>query len=274
MRAGAVILSGLIAGLWTACAEEKLPELKVGLNTYSNVTVTTVTPTDIYFTHAGGMGNAKLKQLAPDLQKRFGYDARQAGEVEQKRATANAQFHSQILRQPAPPPPPPAAAKNAPAQPTAETYGDVPAKYRDTTLTRTGEMAPVSSLRTIDDQTVDFRGKVVVLNFFATWCGPCMAEMPHVEKNLWRQFKDKGLIVVAVGRGHSASDLAEFKRQNGYSFRLAADPQEECYRKFAAEYIPRSVLIGKDGRIKLQTIGFSADDFNSLIKATAAELRK
>ena len=88
---------GLITALWSARADEKLPVLTVGINVYSNVTVTTVTPTDIYFTHSGGMGNAKLKQLSPELQKHFGYDAKQAGAVEQKQATANTQYHTQAI---------------------------------------------------------------------------------------------------------------------------------------------------------------------------------
>ncbi|MFZ0827440.1 MAG: thioredoxin family protein [Verrucomicrobiia bacterium] len=99
MRAGIFIVLGLIAAVWSARADEKLPVLTVGVNVYSNVTVTTVTPTDIYFTHSGGMGNAKLKQLSPDLQKHFGYNSRQAGAVEQKQAAANAQYHTQVVGQ-------------------------------------------------------------------------------------------------------------------------------------------------------------------------------
>jgi hypothetical protein len=64
MRAAVLITLIWMAAAWAAQADEKLSELKVGINTYSNVTVT---PTDIYFTHAGGMGNAKLKQLSPEL---------------------------------------------------------------------------------------------------------------------------------------------------------------------------------------------------------------
>ena len=99
MRAGVFILLGWISLVGSACADEKLPVLKVGINVYSNVTVTTVTPTDIYFTHSGGMGNAKLKQLSPELQQRFGYDVKQAGAAEQKQAAANTQYHTQVVNQ-------------------------------------------------------------------------------------------------------------------------------------------------------------------------------
>jgi thiol-disulfide isomerase/thioredoxin len=273
MRVGVFILLGLITWVASARADEKLPMLKVGINVYSNVTVTTITPTDIYFIHSSGMGNAKLKQLSPELQKHFGYDAKQASEAEGKQAQANAQYRNHIVQPPATRPPS-VDSKNEPSPAVSGMYGAVPAKYRDTTVTKSGDIAPASSLDTIDNRNVDFRGKVVVLDFFATWCGPCMEEMPYVEKNLWRQFRDKGLIVIAVGRGHSASEVEEYQKKSGYSFLFAADPRQECYHKFATEYIPRCVLIGKDGRIKFQTVGFSSDDFNTLIKAAYNELRK
>jgi thiol-disulfide isomerase/thioredoxin len=273
MRVGVFIAFGLIAAVGTVCADEKLPILQAGSTVYSNVTVTTVTPTDIYFTHAGGMGNAKLKNLAPELQKRFHFSPEKASELESKQAQANAKYHDHIIHQPATRPPA-VGSKNEPAPSESGTYGDVPSKYRESTVTKSGEVAPISSLHTIDHRNVDFRGKVVVLDFFATWCGPCMEEMPYVEQNLWRQFKDKGLIVVAVGRGHSPAEVEQFQKKSGYSFLFAADPQDESYRKFATEFIPRCVLIGKDGRIKFQTVGFSSEDFNALIKATNHELKK
>ncbi len=100
MRAAVFIVLGLLAAVWAAGADERLPELRVGSVVYSNVTVTTVTATDIYFTHSGGMGNAKLKKLSPELQRHFGYDVKQAGEVEQKQAAANTQYHLQVAHPP------------------------------------------------------------------------------------------------------------------------------------------------------------------------------
>jgi hypothetical protein len=74
----AIILSLLFTTLITS-ADEKLPALKVGSDVYSNVTVTSVTVKDIYFTSDQGLGNAKLKDLDPALQKHFHYDAAKAG---------------------------------------------------------------------------------------------------------------------------------------------------------------------------------------------------
>jgi thiol-disulfide isomerase/thioredoxin len=124
--------------------------------------------------------------------------------------------------------------------------------YADSTLTKIGDISPVLSIRTVDDQVVDFRNKVVVLSFFATWCGPCMAEMPRLEKGLWKPLKSDGLLLIAVGRQHPDSERAK-----DYTFKFAADPERTIYGKFATEFIPRCVLIGKDGRIEYQSVGLS-----------------
>jgi protein disulfide-isomerase len=115
-----VIAFGLLVTALAAWADEKLPVLKVGDNLYTNVTVTKVTATDIYFTYAGGMGNAKLRNLEPELQERFHFDPARASEAEQKHARDNVQYHTYIINQPTPKPPadddespPPAAARGS-----------------------------------------------------------------------------------------------------------------------------------------------------------------
>jgi thiol-disulfide isomerase/thioredoxin len=143
-----------------------------------------------------------------------------------------------------------------------------------TTLTKVGDISPVLSIHTVDGQVADFHGKVVVLNFFATWCGPCKQEMPHLEKDLWQPLQGKGLVLVSVGREHSEAEVKEFQTKNGYSFSFAADPKREIYGKFATQFIPRCILIGKDGHIKFQSMGFSEAEFPALLKAVNDELAK
>ena len=120
LRFTTITALGLI-GLMSVIADEQLPLLRAGKNVYSNVTVTAVTTTDVYFTFAGGMGNAKLKDLNPDLQKHFHFDPAKAGEVVQKQAAANAQYHLQALRQPAPKPP--VDEDTTPSAPAEQTSG-------------------------------------------------------------------------------------------------------------------------------------------------------
>lgn len=144
----------------------------------------------------------------------------------------------------------------------------------DSTLTKVGNKSPVLSLRTIEGKDLDFHNKVVVLNFFATWCGPCMTEMPHLEKDLWQPLKDKGLILVSVGREHSVAEVEKFKKQQGYSFLFAADPKREIFSKFATQSIPRCIVIGKDGHIKFQSIGYEEKGFGAFIDVVKGELEK
>src|SRR6185369_2116588 len=87
----------------SARADEVLPVLAVKGQVYSNVTVTAVSPTDIFFTHAKGMGNAKLKDLTPELQKHFRYDAAKGAQVEKQHATNNAIYHQALLSVKPPP---------------------------------------------------------------------------------------------------------------------------------------------------------------------------
>ena len=103
MRFGTLIVLALALLPQAARADEKLPVLRAGNVTYSNITVTTVSATDVYFTYSGGMGNVKLKDLSPDLQKHLKYDPDKAKEAEQKQAENKLKYHDQLLHQPPPP---------------------------------------------------------------------------------------------------------------------------------------------------------------------------
>lgn len=105
MRATILIILNLVAMASLAFADEKLPVLKVGSNTYSNVNVFKVSATDIYFTSDKGIGNAKLKNLEPALQKHFNYNPTNAATVEQKQAEANSQYHTALVKEGASRPP-------------------------------------------------------------------------------------------------------------------------------------------------------------------------
>jgi protein disulfide-isomerase len=97
-----LILAGAIIA---AKADEKLPLLKAGGMIYSNVTVTTVSATDIFFTYDGGMANVKIKNLPPDLQKHFGFDPTKAKDAELQQAQSKAAYYDQITHQPVVRPP-------------------------------------------------------------------------------------------------------------------------------------------------------------------------
>ena len=142
-------------------------------------------------------------------------------------------------------------------------------------IVKVGDVAPTFVAAAGDGGSVDLaalKGQVVLLNFFATWCPPCKAEMPALESEVWGTFRDKGLVVLAVGREHTVEQVAAFKAQHKLSFRFLADPDRAIFAKYATGYIPRCYLIGKDGAVKAATVGYEPAEFAQLVAAIRAEL--
>jgi peroxiredoxin len=145
-----------------------------------------------------------------------------------------------------------------------------------TTLTKVGQPVPKFTVTTLDGKAIniaEMKGKVVLINFFATWCGPCMGEMPHVEKEIWRKLKNENLVVLAIGREHSKEELVKFNKEKGFTFLIAPDPKREVYDLFAKQFIPRNYVVGKDGRIVFQSIGYSEEEFGKMIQLIKAQLQ-
>jgi hypothetical protein len=91
-----LLVCGILLASLSVRADEKFRTLKVGDECYSNVTVTLVTATDVYFSHAGGLCNLKLEDLSADLQKRFHYDPSRARNAEQAQTLASTRYYNSI----------------------------------------------------------------------------------------------------------------------------------------------------------------------------------
>lgn len=108
------------------------------------------------------------------------------------------------------------------------------------------------------------RPKVTVLNFFATWCGPCVNELPHLQRVADRFAGEKDVVFVVVGREESQETLDEFASKNGYRMPFVADKEGSLYREFAKTIIPRTYVIDQTGTIQFEIIGFDQEKLTEL----------
>lgn len=139
-----------------------------------------------------------------------------------------------------------------------------------TTLVKVGDPAPDFSVALFDGSHLtlsELRGKVVLLNFWATWCPPCRQELTRVQKDLIDRFADRDFLFLPVSRGEKRSDVAAFREKTGYTFPMGLDSTRTIYDRYATNFIPRNYLIDRDGRIITATIGYSPEEFDELIAA-------
>lgn len=108
------------------------------------------------------------------------------------------------------------------------------------------------------------RQKVTVLNFFATWCGPCLSELPHLQQVADRFADREDVTFVVVGREESQETLDEFVSKNGYRMPFVADKEGSLYREFAKTIIPRTYIIDSTGTIRFEIIGFDQEKLTEL----------
>jgi peroxiredoxin len=111
------------------------------------------------------------------------------------------------------------------------------------------------SLAALDGRTYNLdalRGKVVLLNFWATWCPPCRREMPDMEK-LYQRFAQKGLVVLAVS-DEKRETVEEFLKKQNYTFPVLLDPDRKVNTAFGIEGIPNSFLFDRQGKLVAQSI--------------------
>lgn len=122
-----------------------------------------------------------------------------------------------------------------------------------------GEIVKLSSLR----------GKVVMLQFTASWCGVCHKEMPHIEKQIWLKHKDNpAFALYGIDRDEPAKTVEAFIKKTGVTYPIGLDPNADIFGLYAEKEagITRNVIIGKDGKIVMLTRLFDENEFNSMVK--------
>lgn len=139
-----------------------------------------------------------------------------------------------------------------------------------------GAPAPAYTAPTVDGTVAvrtlsDLRGDVVLLNVWATWCPPCLEEMPTMQR-LWEAYGDRGLRVIAISIDDTGAGglIREFATTHGLTFEILHDPAATVMDVFQASGVPQSFLIDRAGRIRLTR--FATDWFSDANRAEVERL--
>jgi thiol-disulfide isomerase/thioredoxin len=228
------IAIGLL-GAVSVWADEKLPLLKAGNDAYSNVTVLTVTATDVYFTYNNGKGmaNAKLKNLSPDLQKHFHYNPAVASTVEQKQTRANVEYRQADYQE--------ADIYGPPASPSDESRTRPPAVVHASDLNWSTDFSRTLAQARADD-------KMVLLDFTGSdWCPWCI-KFDHdvLSTDQFAAYAQNKLELVLV-------DFPRSKPQDG----AIKQANRELAKRYNVSGYPTFVLVNYSGNELGRQVGYA-----------------
>ena len=242
MRTLFLLLLALGTAGFLRAADEQFTTLKVGSETYTQVTITTVTKTAIYFTHSRGIGTAKLKDLDPTLQAHFHFDPAEAAAKQAEQSQGNA-LYAKALREA------PAIKRAVTAPPTETSVGDdiIPAHeiHAKSFLNRP---APNISIEKWLTGMPDMQGKFVLIDFWATWCGPCRRSIPHLNE-LHGKFKDK---LVVIGISDEPEQAIRAMTEPKIEYTVVSDSQGRTAKEVEVRGIPHTMLIDPHGIVRFE----------------------
>ena len=154
---------------------------------------------------------------------------------------------------------------------------EIPADYGY--IVKIGQQVPDFSLATTNGKTIgmaDLKGKVVMLQFTASWCGVCRKEMPHIEADIWNKYKNNpNFALYGIDLDEPKEVVEKFAKQIPVTYPLALDPKGDIFYQFAEKGagVTRNVIIDKAGKIVYMTRLYKEEEFAEM-KKVIAELLK
>jgi len=140
----------------------------------------------------------------------------------------------------------------------------------------TGAPAPAFQLDSSDGKAVDLgslRGKVVMINFWASWCGPCREEMPILEK-LHAKYKPMGFTMIGVNVEPDSAEAAKWLKATPVTFPILFDTKSEVSKLYAVQSMPSTVIIDRKGNLRWLHRGYKAGDENEYLNQIRALVRE
>ena len=137
-------------------------------------------------------------------------------------------------------------------------------------IVEVGDMAPDFEMEFTDGQKTklsELRGKIVILQFTASWCSVCRLEMPHLEKDVWQKYKDQNVLLIGVDRDEPLETVIAFQKKIGITYPLALDPGASIFGLFAKKDagVTRNVVIDKTGKIVFLTRLFEEKEYQEML---------
>lgn len=246
---------GLGLAIFTAAAlgtraEDRLPLLQAGDESFTNVVVTTVTPTDLYFSHAGGMGNVKLQTLDPALQKRFNFNPTNAANLAKAQAESTRRFYmTKAAEKPpvaAPEPEPEPATAAVEATPTNRP----PGLRLETVKAKRflGTPAPQLVVEKWLTAAPETAGKFLLVDFWATWGAECRTAIPKLN-GFSEKFGDR---LAIVGLSDESESAVRLMKSPVLNYAVAIDPKTRMKREVQVTVVPHSILMDPQGVVRFE----------------------
>lgn len=164
---------------------------------------------------------------------------------------------------------------NAQEQDTVRVQDTLDRQYR----VKVGDPAPDFEMTFPDGKKIelsDLRGKVVMLQFTASWCGVCRKEMPHIEKEIWQKHKDNPQFALyGIDREEPAEKIQVLREATGVTYPIGMDPDAGIFGLYAEKDagITRNIIIDREGKIVMLTRLFEEEEFNEMVSLIDKLLR-
>ena len=138
---------------------------------------------------------------------------------------------------------------------------------------KTGDQAPDDFELVLTDGTKtslkQLRGKIVVLQFTASWCSVCRKEIPHLENEVWKTYRNKNVVLIGVDRDEPLAKVQQYHQDMQVSYPFALDPGADIFGRFANKKsgVTRNIVIDATGKIVYLTRLYDTNEFNGMVKA-------